>query len=157
LPTGPNGELIFRNAGHRGFEVHFHLTDSTGLGYRFPPHSKKHAGVWSQLGAGACPNSEIWEVFHANGVQEPGGMILEVLNPNPSVSNPPNPPEGQGQFGYTLRVTKDGGTTYLPLDPGGDNQNGPITRFDWQKVVVFVAGAIAGTLATLGGQALIQG
>lgn len=150
LPTGPNGELIFRNEGHPGFHIHFNLQDRTGLGYRFPPNSKKNAAVWSQLGSGACPKSEIWEVFHAIRVdQNPDGTTtLVVHNPNPRNPNPP--PDGQGLFGYTLRVTKDGGSIYLPLDPGGDNQNGQVRSFSLSYAAIGVSsGAAAGAAATI--------
>ena len=154
LPTGPGGELIFRNAGHRGFEVHFHLQDNTNLGYRFPPHSQKHEAVWSELGTGKCPSSQVREVFHVIRVVESAGMSLEVLNPNPPIPDPPNPPAGQGKFGYTLRVTNDGGRTYLCLDPGGDNQNGPVSRYDWSAAL---SGSLAGAVAAIGTAVILAG
>ena len=79
-------------------------------------------------------------------MSEPDGMELTALNPNPSPA--------QGPFGYTLRITKDGGATYLPLDPGGVNQNGPQMQ-RVSPVLVFAAGAVVGSLATLGTQALL--
>ena len=146
FPTGPNGELIFQNNFHPGFKVVFHLKDPNGLGYRFPPHQKNDEGLWSELGNGACPTQGKWEVFKPQKVSEPDGMKLTALNPNPSPA--------QGPFGYTLRVTKDGGVTYLALDPGGVNQNGPQQQ-RVSPVLVFVAGAVVGSLATLGTQALL--
>ena len=151
LPRGPGGELIFNNDHHPGFHVWFHLKDPNSLGYLFPKNSKKHEAVWSELGNGACPQAAKSEVFDALRVLEPERDVLVVLNPNPS------PP--QGSFGYTLRVTKDDGASYLALDPGGLNQNGPQSRSP--NTGIFLAGAatgaIVGVAATLGAQALLGG
>jgi len=108
--------------------------------------------VWSELGAGKCPKPPgKSEVFHAERVLEPERTTLVVLNPNPSPA--------QGAFGYALRVTKDSGANYLDLDPGGLNQNGPTSRFT--TTGAFVAGAavgvVAGSLGTLGVQAMMGG
>lgn len=147
LPTGPNGELIFANANHPGFKVHFHLQDPNGLGYRFPKAADKEEAVWSELGNGACPHAARWEVFTPRSVG-PNRMVLTVDNPNPTPA--------QGPFGYTLRVTKDNGANYLKLDPGGLNQNGSRSSTT-QAVLLIVGGAIAGSLLTLGAQILLQG
>ena len=148
LPTGPDGELIFRNQGHPGFFVVFHLIDLTQRGYRFPPDSKKKEAVWSVLQANACPNAPEWAVFDPINITA-DGKNLKVFNPNVDPV--------LGTFSYTLRVTKDGGATYLALDPGGSNQNGPITRNNWNVAAAFVGGALVGALAVLGGQALLGG
>lgn len=149
IPMGPNGELIFQNAGHPGFFVHFDLQDPNNLGYSFPPQQKIKEAVWSELVDGACPKAPgKWDVFDARNIDNKG-MTLVVHNPNQAPV--------LGKFGYTLRVTKDGGLTYLDLDPGGDNQNGPISRFETSYALVFMGGAVVGSLMTLGGQALLQG
>lgn len=148
LPTGPNGELIFQNAGYPGFFIHFDLQDLTGLNYKFPPQPKINQAVWSELGVDECPQPGKMEVFDPRNVSNQG-MTLVVHNPNVAPA--------LGKFYYMLRVTKDGGTTFLPLDPGGDNQNGPISKFDMNYALAFVGGAVAGSLATLGGQALLNG
>lgn len=152
LPTGPNGELIFRNDKHSGFFIYFDLIDNTGLNYKFVEEDKNHKkvlneAVWSVLGANNCPTTGAWEVFRPRAVLN-SGMTLKVRNTNIK--------DELGQFTYTLRVSKDDGASYHPLDPGGDNQNGPIGR-NWSAALVFVSGAIAGSLATLGGFALLRG
>jgi hypothetical protein len=146
LPTGPNGDLLFSNDHHPGFRVHFHLQDPNGLGYRFPKKQDKDEAVWSQVGSTGCPSSANWDVFKPLDV-EPGRMILTVNNPNPSPA--------QGPFRYTLRVTKDNGASYLALDPGGVNQNGS-QSMNLSIAAAFVGGAAAGSLLTLGAQALLQ-
>lgn len=116
LPTGPDGEIIFQNEGHRGFEIHFELQGNT-RGYFFPPKSKKHEAVWSRSGDD-CPDSGAWEVLHPTQVIESGKpperRTLIVNNPNPSPA--------QGKFQYNLRLTN--GSDWKDLDPGGDNRNG---------------------------------
>jgi|GraSoiStandDraft_46_1057282.scaffolds.fasta_scaffold536400_1 hypothetical protein len=152
IPVGPQGELIFYNDHHPGFHVWFYLQDPNDLGYLFPPNNKKHEAIWSELGSGSCPQPPgKSDVFHAERVLEPECTTLVVLNPNPSPA--------QGAFGYTLRVTKDRGATYLPLDPGGLNQNGPQSRFTTTGAFVAGAavGAVAGSVATLGVQAMMGG
>lgn len=148
LPTGANGELIFSNDHHPGFHIHFNLRDISCLGYLFPTTSDKKEAVWSQLGNGACPKSEMWEVFKPLHVS-PHQLTLTVDNPNGSPA--------QGPFGYTLRVTKDNGASYLDLDPGGLNQNGPQALSKSKDVLLTIGGAIAGSLLTLGAQALLDG
>jgi len=136
---GPGGELIFENDGHSGFFVYFDLKDPNKLGYKFPPNNKMNDAVWSRLGEGACPDTEAWEIFDPRSVTNQG-MTLRVRNTNVG--------SDVGKFGYTLRVTKDGGASYLPLDPGGDNKNGPIAPFMYSWIAPTVAGAIV-ALGTL--------
>ena len=142
-----NGDLIFDNDHHNGFKIQFNLQDQTGKNYLFPPNSKKHDAVFSALGAGACPvaNGKP-QVFQVVGVDEPACTTLRVQNPNVSPV--------LGAFSYALQVTKDGGANYLPLDPGGVNQNGP-TTFSAALGVVFVFGAVVGSLVTIGAQNLL--
>lgn len=113
LQAEPNGKLVFHNRGRPGFDIVFHLRDETGRGYRFPKSPTD--AVWSQLGADACPQSEMWQVFKALRVFN-DGMSLAVFNRNPCPA--------QGEFTYTLRVTN--GDEWRNLDPGGSNQNGQV-------------------------------
>lgn len=140
LPKGTKGALEFENKGHSGFWIYFHLQDPNKLNYKFPTDNKLiNDTVWSALGEDACPETPIWEVFTPRRVTDKG-MTLVVRNPNikPDL----------GKFGYTLRVTKDGGTSYLDLDPGGNNKNGPIAPFMASWITPTLAGAIvaAGTV-----------
>ncbi len=124
-PTGPNplpvsnGALVFNNDHHNGFDIDFTFTDNTNSGYLWPPKNKKGQAVWSKVGTGVpCPGSPDTDVFHAVGIDQTC-TVLTVNNPNPNPS--------QGAFQYTLCVTNDGGNTYLALDPGGINNNGPVS------------------------------
>lgn len=116
LPIGSDGELTFANDRHPGFHVHFDLQEPTH-GYLFPANNNKAEAVWSDLGSGSCPTSQMWNVFRALRVA-PDRKTLVVRNANVH-------PE-LGKFGYALRVVKDP-ADWLELDPGGDNQNGPIS------------------------------
>ncbi len=135
LPTGPNGELIFENDHHSGFFVYFDLKDPNDLGYKFPPSNKMNDAVWSKLGENACPDTEVWDIFDPRSVINKG-MTLKVRNTNVGSEC--------GKFCYTLRVTKDSGVSYLPLDPGGDNKNGPIAPFMSPWIAPTVTGAVVG-------------
>ena len=121
LEKDPDNNLVFKNNHRPGFEIHFHLHDKTGKGYRFPePQDLKYA-VWSMKGEKCCPKSAKDDegIFRPIRVDR-DGMTLVVYNDNPD--------EEHGgpirKFRYTLNVTNCGGDPYLPLDPGGDDQNG---------------------------------
>jgi len=122
LQSEPNSSnLVFYNRYHPGFDVTFHLVDETGLGYRFPQPPNRQDGIWSQLGTG-CPSSEVWDIFEKHRITVgPQGGTLTAHNPNvePAV----------GEFRYTLNVSRTGNPPYLPLDPGGTNNNGSTSRF----------------------------
>ena len=136
LPKGPGDELVFENKGHSGFFIYFHLKDPNKLGYKFPDdHKLVNDAVWSKMGKGACPDDGIWDVFIPRKVIDKG-MTLKVrnLNEKPDI----------GDFGYTLRVTKDEGRTYLALDPGGTNKNGPISASSSSWIAPTVAGGLVG-------------
>ncbi len=144
LPIDAKGCLIFCNDHHPGFHIHFKFSDMTNAGYLFPPNNDKQEAVWSKLGA-SCPESPAHDIFTVISVcQDQKTLKVHNRNPEPAL----------GEFHYTLRVTKDGGASYLPLDPGGFNQNGPSLMLF--SPVVFVAGGVAGSLLTLGTQALLS-
>ena len=143
LPIGPDGELYFKNCGHPGFDVYFHLKDPKNLGYRFP--LDEDAAVSSQVGRGVCPTeASVHQVFKPKAVTN-GQKTLCVKNAN----------KKQEEFGYTLWVSKDGNPPYKDLDPGGFNQNGP-ESLAASNVLVAFGGAVAGALLTLGAEALMN-
>ena len=111
--------MVFNNNGRPGFEIHFHLHDLTMQGYRFA--RSRDDAVWSRIGDD-CPTTEAHEVFEVERVVEPDGTMLVVRNENDRRNNKP-----LGRFRYTLNVTTTGREPYLPLDPGGDDLNGPRT------------------------------
>ena len=97
-------------------ENRFNLIDETGSSppYTFPPQNKVQEASWSQVGSN-CPTAPAYDVFDPKRVEN-SQTTLVVFNANPSPA--------LGNFKYTLRVTKDGGTTYCELDPGGVDKNG---------------------------------
>lgn len=118
-----NDHLVFYNRNHPGFDVNFHLIDETGLGYRFPLPSHREDGIWSQLGTD-CPTGAkpVWDVFEKHSIViSDQGLTLSAHNPN----------EGSavGEFRYALNVSLNGNPPYLPLDPGGTNNNGSTSKF----------------------------
>ena len=153
LPRGTNGNLVFENDGNSGFWIFFDLVDKTGLGYKFIEKDRNQKkvvteAVWSVLGANNCPKARVFDVFRARAVLN-DGMTLKVRNSNVDEDE-------LGQFTYTLRVSKDGGDSYHPLDPGGDNRNGPISGRGVSYFGPVVVGLVIGFLATLGVQTLLQ-
>ena len=135
LPTGPDGEIQFKNNKHDGFNIHFDLKDPPE-NYVFLGGSHLNETVWSLLGK-KCPTSAAADIFTPKRVEN-NGKTLVVYNKNPG------PAPGQGRFSYTLRLTNDGGTTYLPLDPGGDTMNGPLSfESYWSYAAVGVGSAFA--------------
>lgn len=141
LPRGADNDLEFENKGHSGFWIHFHLQDPNNLGYKFPTdHRLINEAVWSKMGEGECPDEAEWAVFTPRRVND-RGMTLIVRNPNekPAI----------GKFGYTLRVTKNGGLDYLDLDPGGNNKNGSTVPFFGLAMACVLTGAFVGLGATV--------
>ena len=115
LRVGPNNELTFKNNGHAGFTISFDLQQPSH-GFQFPGNEMARQAVWSKFGERECPKSPASEVFTEPRVSQ-DKLSLRVHNRNSESDT--------GMFGYTLRVTNDGGSNHLPLDPGGVNQNGP--------------------------------
>jgi hypothetical protein len=125
-PIGPHQTLIFENApqgvGHNGINIDFVLIDQTGLGYTFPPQDKMTKAVSSQFGPiDGYPPQGISRVLKPTGVSGARNSVLSVYNPN---QNTPTD-KGTGTFSYILWVTRDEGKTFAPLDPGGQNNDGP--------------------------------
>lgn len=138
-PIWINNQLVMQNDGKNGFYISFVLQPPPpgGVQYYFPPDSQKDLAVTAlpmtnpndacpstQNGAGSKP----WANFKAKSVSS-DNKTLVVHDPNP-----------QGQettFGFTLWVTtnSDGSGPYLPLDPIGDNQNGPV-NYKWSAIFV---------------------
>ena len=147
IPMGLKNHLYFRNFGYPGFYVHY---DIQGTDYVFP--DAKMAGDYlnEALFCHAqtmCPTTKsVWGQFTAIEVL-PGGKTLVVHNKNDAKNN----------FAYALRVTKDNGSNYLPLDPGGTNWNGSLALNKSTLTVAAFAGAVVGVLATLGVQAFLAG
>lgn len=147
-----DGVLYFNNNGRPGFQIYFNLLDPNGLGYRFPPNYLKDDAIRSELGSTSkCPShasgkNDVFEVSH---VEEPSRTTLVVKNGNQKKDQ-------LGAFGFALFVTKDDGRPYLPLDPGGWNNNGS-TSAAKTLTLALAAGAAAGVVITLGAQALLAG
>lgn len=136
-PTGPDQILTFENCGHDGVDIDFVLTDATGQNYTFPPDSEKREAVSSQHGAtDLCPEQGTSEVLMPVSVTGANNNTLRVHNPN---QDRPGRPKLTGPFSYVLWLTKDRGSTYISLDPGGNNMNGPTGRFPWTAVLVTTA------------------
>lgn len=136
LPLGPNNVLTFINDEFPGFIIHYDLDDTLNPGFRFPDEkicNNLAEAIYVQARPGCPSGKSKWPQFWPMEVT-PNGKTLIVRNEN----------RGQVNFGYTLRVTKNGGGKYLDLDPGGDNKNGPIAPFVSSWIATALTGAIVG-------------
>ena len=146
LPKDANGDLVFANDHHPGFNVDFQFSDETGLNYLFPPNSQKADAVWSVRGPSNCATVKASEVFEPLKVST-DGKTLSVHNSNAG--------NNVGHFGYTLRVTKDKGAHFLPLDPGGLNTNGPISA-NRSAIALIVTLLVIGAVVLIGYDLLMR-
>jgi len=146
LPMGGNNFLYFRNWHFPGFCIHYELQEPTH-GYRFPesslfppnpPNQHLRAALYAQPHPGCPTSASHWGQFAAQSVEN-SGRTLVVRNKNQTPL----------EFGYTLRVTSDGGVTYLPLDPGGLNKNGSASVSVTSTVIAVAVGTMAATVFVL--------
>lgn len=108
--------IIFENKGRPGFKLLFHLHDETGQNYQFAEN--KDDAIWSREGDDKCPDEAEHAVLEPVRVKD--GTLLVVKNENDEKDG-----KKIGKFRYTLRVGKGGKPPYIPLDPGGVDQDGP--------------------------------
>lgn len=144
LPKGTkDNDFIFNNDGHPGFILNY-ILQGDAHGYRFP--DDKDEALYSAKGVGCPRNKGQWPQFKARDVKS-GNKILVVRNLNQSGH--------QGQFGYTLRVTKtphDPDTPadqYLELDPGGENNNGSWGMSSVNYAAIALIGVGTGVVSAL--------
>lgn len=135
LPTKgkKKDQIIFNKGDHDGFEVRYHLDDPFHV-YTFG--TQLNEALYSSPQP-VCPVPKgQWEQFVPIAIED-NGLTLVVHNKNDTVQ----------EFGYMLRVIKQGDTKYLDLDPIGTNQNGNTRSSPLAAAMVFVAGAAAGYVA----------
>ena len=134
LPMSGKNHLKFSKGKADGFLISYTL-DDPGNTYTFG--SDLNQALWSTSEA-VCPTSPgQWDQFTAQEITN-GGMTLVVHNAN----------RDKQDFGYTLRITSDGGNSYMELDPIGTNDNSNLKRTFGVAVGAAVAGAAVGYLAT---------
>lgn len=112
LPKTSKGNLKFKEGKKDGFMISFELDDPDNV---YSWGNDPAQALWSTSQA-VCPTSPgQWDQFTTQGTQgiTNGGMTLNVHNKNDTAQD----------FGYTLRVTRDGGANYVDLDPIGTNEN----------------------------------
>ena len=143
IPIGPGNHPYFKNCENNGFDVRFNLKDPNNLDYRFP--NRDADAIWSEIGNGVCPHSGVWDIFK-NPQVTGNGKFLRVDNEN----------DAEVEFGFTLNVSKDGDPPYKELDPGGTNQNGNAGMNMSKELLLAIGGAVAGSVLTLGAQALLK-
>lgn len=146
LPMGPKNFLYFRNWGFPGFLIHYDLQDpkdeyvfpESSLFPPNPPNQHLREALYARSQPGCPTSASNWGQFEGEEVLN-GGKTLVVYNKNQTPRD----------FAYTLRVTNDGGKTYLPLDPGGQNKNGPSRAIQLTTAVIAAAAGAALTFVAL--------
>lgn len=127
-------QIIFHGGKKDGFLVHYELDDPQGV-WTFG--SDKSEALYS-TDQPVCPHAKgQWEEFTALAICNKG-LTLVVHNKNSRTQD----------FGYTLRVTKDG-KNYQELDPIGSNQNNNSLVSAMTAAAVFAVGAAVGAVATM--------
>lgn len=144
IKPGKKHDFIFRNPeGCDGFLLRF-ILQGDAHGYRFP----RDAGLamYSAKGIGCPTEPGHWHQFVPLEVKS-GDKILIVRNYNRKGH--------EGDFGYTLRLTKNPNDYDMPedefllLDPGGFNGNGgPKKALTAAAVAIAVLSGIASALVT---------
>jgi hypothetical protein len=136
--------LIFKKGGPDGFLISYHLDDPDHV-YSFGNDLQEALYSTDQP---VCPGPDEpchWDQFQAVDIAD-NGMTLVVWNKNDPKNGDPM------DFGYALRVIKEGDKKYLHLDPIGTNGNsnssgGGIVVAAAVFVVAAAIGAIAAKAA----------
>ena len=136
LPLGEDNLLTFVNRRFPGYIIHYDLDDALNPGFRFPnANVPDHLAEALYVHAGRrCPTRKShWPQFWPMQVSD-DCKTLQVRNENLASAD----------FAYMLRLTKDGGKSWLELDPVGNNKNGSTEPFMASWIAPTVAGAIVG-------------
>ena len=147
LPLTPPTHLFFKNGKKNGFKINFDLDDPDNI-YSFG--NDKDKALYSTEESRCPQEAGQWDDFKVHKITN-GGMRLVVHNKN-------KPKNGDEQdFGYTLRITKDG-TNYMDLDPIGTNQNNNSINVAYSAALTFAVGgaAIGGLIAAFAMQNTTQ-
>jgi hypothetical protein len=152
-------DLTFDNDGkYDGFDITFEIVDHTKKDFKFMDIGEDANGhpnpdlapMWvktvAQLGGSDCPDREFWDQFRAT----------EVFGNNKKLSvRNENIDKNYFKFAFMFSRTPDTGPYEIMYDPGGTNMNGTKPSFAVGPLVAAaIGGAIAGSLITLGVQAL---
>ncbi len=133
------------------YRVRFDINKFNQSSLRFTPN--KSDALWVKLGTdtAACPTSacHLPDTFWIDDM-DPAGEWIDVINMDMA----------QQEFWFTLNLVPKSdptSTNYVPVDPGGGNQNGglPGSRSDFSAFGTFAAGLGVGALAYIGVQMLL--
>jgi hypothetical protein len=134
LPMKGSDHLKFHKGKKDGFLISFNLQDPDNV-YSFGNNLSEALYSHSQASCPTGPGQ--WAEFTAQEITN-GGMTLVVHNANSTVQD----------FGYTLRITRDGGATYKELDPIGTNSNSNLRISTGAAATYTAVGGAIGYAAT---------
>lgn len=155
----PNQLLIFNKTTDNlkkvdHYRIRFTIKQFNQSPLRFTPNLADVLWVKKGSGSSSCPTSachEMPDMFWVDKMDKDGEYI-EVINMDLKSED----------FWFTLNLVAKSnptGTNYVPVDPGGGNQNsglpGSGTKFDFLAAIAL--GAVAGILAFAGAQLFLPG
>lgn len=128
------------------YRIRFDIKQFSKSPLRFTPTQSDVLWVKTGTGPATCPTSACHDIPDTIWVDamDPDGEWIDVINMDMSVE----------EFWFTLNLVAKSdptSTNYVPVDPGGGNQNGGLTKsgFDVASLGTFALGVAAGIL-TLG-------
>lgn len=154
----PNQLLIFNKSADTmkkvdHYRVRFDIKQFNKSPLRFTPNQSDALWVKAGTGSASCPTSSCHDLPNTIWIDEmdPDGEWIDVINMDMSAQ----------EFWFTLNLvakTDPTSTNYVPVDPGGGNQNGGLggTRNELSSASAFVFGLVAGVLAYGGAQLLLS-
>lgn len=134
------------------YRIRFEIDDFSNSRLRFVPN--KDDAMWAQKGAGnsSCPTTacHMPGVFWVDDNPHPGGKWIDVINMDMQ----------KEEFWFTLNLVDKSNptsTNYVPVDPGGGNENGGAagSGYKFDMIEALALGAGAGILAFAGAGLLL--
>lgn len=130
------------------YRIRFEIYDFNSSLLRFTPNEADMMWVQKGTGSGSCPTSQcympdsIWvDDYH------PQGKWIDVINMDMRVE----------EFWFTLNLVDKSNptsTSYVPVDPGGGNQNGGMAGSALTLNSMLVAGGTTGAIVGIGATAV---
>lgn len=149
--SGNPADLVFNksttNGMHRRdyYALAFHLHNGPNCDLQFVSDKQQVLSACSEQDAVnncAPQGSSFFPIFYVDPNMPLTNNLVHVINTDPDVE--------KFYFGFSFVSRSSGEPVYY--DPGGENQNGGLQKFDWSAAL---AGAVSGSVAAIGAASLI--